>query len=697
MPSKAKNTRKRSRDDSDRQQGGLPKKRAKKTAPNTDETTLRRSTRTQRKTKEWWKGTSSPSGSEDGDSTDSDITYNVPTRRRGAGSRSQRNKKESTKSRKKESAKRSKSSNSRGKKAKTSERTKSARTNKGSHSQSDTESNGPINASTLSDDVEEIEVVVPSRSKRKKLRDRGHHSDGDGEVPSRKERDLSSPHRKQRVQSLPSAQFEELMISTDRHQESLQNLFDGASGSGFTSSTLKELKAVLMESGSLQKRQSEIGRSLSAESESLRRSGTQCRSDLNSSIEAINGQYVALKKQFESDRNQNKSKMAKFERVQRDQKENGNGNEEEAEYKILYEASQQKVKVLAEEVGHLRNEMARTREEMERMKAKAESTQIEIEKSHRGEVQRLMTGHGIEVNELEVALKCAEDQFADFKANSTAKAQIERNADRLLIDNLKRENEALTNELKGIRQSMDTLSPHSAAAIASTPYNAVKRGNDGTESAVNGKGDDLKDYGQHIRESPLNERVQNELLTIWKRKDLEKSIKNLQSELDSTKTQLQAKRALIAHFEALIGGQQSEQKAMLQQNADFKKIVNLYSVLTATKIERNVEDQMRIDKEEDDGGDSKEQEVVTIKQESFSCRTAHRERGTLMEYELSFGCNDGRNEEASEASPFLDYRLLSVHNLNEKPLNESLRENITFYAKNAPLFMDTVIRQMFGK
>lgn len=120
-----------------RQSGGPPKKRAKKPAPNSHESTLRRSARTQRKTKEWWKSNPSPSGSEDEYSSDSDVTYNVPTRRRGGKggeSRSNRNKNQQTKSRKKESAKpkrssakRSKSSNSRAKNTKNSEKTKTAK------------------------------------------------------------------------------------------------------------------------------------------------------------------------------------------------------------------------------------------------------------------------------------------------------------------------------------------------------------------------------------------------------------------------------------------------------------------------------------------------------------------------------------------------------------------------------------------
>ena len=296
---------------------------------------------------------------------------------------------------------------------------------------------------------EEIEVAAPSRSKRK--RPRGHNHRGGGQ--QRSDRDLPSPHRKQTVPSLPP-QVLDLVESTDRHQEAIKALFEGVSLSSPSKDALgggrlEEIKAVLTESASIQRKQSELGRALSAEGEALRKMGDQSRSDLNASIEAINAQYVTLKGRFEAVRSANKEKMASFERARREERRAGAGNEEVAEYLILYEASQQKVKALDAELAHLRSEMARTREAAERAAAKADSAQIEAERAHRGEVQRLMSCHRIEVEELTVALKCAEDQFTDFKANSTAKTSMQRTADCLLIDNLKRQK--WTNCREGIR------------------------------------------------------------------------------------------------------------------------------------------------------------------------------------------------------------------------------------------------------
>jgi len=511
------------------------------------------------------------------------------------------------------------------------------------------------------------------------------------------------------VTALPP-QIEAFVQSAERHHEAIKAVFgddgdgegDGASTSSLDDRRLQEIKAVLMQSGSLLKQHSAASSVLSEESDALRKQGDRCRAELNASIEAINAQYVALKAQFEALRAEHSKRRQEAKALTQNGNDSGHGVEEEAEYKILYEASQQKVSAKDDELQSARTEIARLRDSMERAAAKAESAQIETERAHRGEVQRLMSCHRIELEEAEIARKCAEDQLADLKAHSTAKAAMDRNADRLLIDNLKRENRALTAELEAVQQSMATLSPNSAAKM--TPCNVSKRGNGPNGGNGNEpKGDDLKDYGQHIRASPLNQRVQDELLSIWKRKDLEKSIENLKAELLSTRTQLAAKKALVEEFETLLRGQQSQQKEAMMEVATTQRVNNLYSVLTATKVEvqmvdvesggsrsGNTGNGMDVDSE------SKEQEMPperALKREVFSCRTAHRERGTMMEYMLSFGCNEGEEE----AVPYLDYQLVNAHNLDDRPLNESLKTNMTFYAKNGPMFMNTVIRQLFGK
>ena len=60
--------------------------------------------------------------------------------------------------------------------------------------------------------------------------------------------------------------------------------------------------------------------------------------------------------------------------------------------------------------------------------------------------------------------------------------------------------------------------------------------------------------------------------------------------------------------------------------------------------------------------ESNEQEQLPTNREVFSCRTVHRERGSTMEYMLSFGCNDERDAD-EEASPYLNYQLVSTQNI----------------------------------
>lgn len=488
-----------------------------------------------------------------------------------------------------------------------------------------------------------------------------------------------------------------MKLSTDRHLETIRALFGGdgataasAESNALNAGTLKAIKAALSESAELRTAESAMNQALCAKHDGLHELGAQCRSTLNGQIEAINRQHTALKGQFVEQMNDG---MARIQRMEQKTASKGDGNGEEAEYRILYEASQQKMKAMSAEMESVRSEMTRCREATERQRSQSDAEAVEQERAHRGEVQRLRSGHRIEVKALEMALKSVEAEFADFKLSAEAKYKMQHNADALCIDNLKRENLALSDELTMARQSVGTLSPHSAA-ISPTPCIARK-------GAVGGiVGAEGNEFSQRIRASPLNERVQNELLSISKRKELENAVQGLQSELLSVKTQLEAKKAVIKEFEEMLRGEQREQKAVWQQLSDLKKINNLYSVLTATKIQRKAADDRELRRGSDadgDGAESKQQELgndgaVVTKQEGFECRTVHRDRDQMLEFLLSFGCS-----EEEEASPFLDYRLVAAHNLEEDELSESLRSDITFYAKNAPMFLATVFRQMFTK
>merc|ERR1711933_33411 len=176
------------------------------------------------------------------------------------------------------------------------------------------------------------------------------------------------------------------------------------------------------------------------------------------------------------------------------------------------------------------------------------------------------------------------------------------------------------------------------------------------------------EYRKHIQDSPLNERTQNELLSISNIKDLENKIKNLNQEIISYKTQLNAKKLLIKEFEDIYQNNQSQRKQIVNQHEN------------GAKIEQK-------EQENDDGNNNRFE-----KQEQYLCRTKNKETDSMLEYYLSLGFNDGNDIKTT--SPFCDYSLISSHNLL-KPLNESLSSNITFYTKDEPLFIKGLIQQIF--
>ena len=202
---------------------------------------------------------------------------------------------------------------------------------------------------------------------------------------------------------------------------------------------------------------------------------------------------------------------------------------------------------------------------------------------------------------------------------------------------------------------------------------------------------------RHLLESPLNERLKQHLIDVSNEESLKNTVLNLKAELDSFRKQLFGKKELIKEFEDTLQSTQSEQKVRLSQVADLRKMVNLYSMLTATKI--TVERKEPSTNNMDMDVDQKEQEQPQSKRMSqFLCRTLQKEAESMMEYYLSFGFNeDGDADQDKQIKEtFFDYTLVSSHNL-AKPLNESLSSNITFYTKDAPLFLKVIIQQMFGK
>merc|ERR1712129_233410 len=379
------------------------------------------------------------------------------------------------------------------------------------------------------------------------------------------------------------------------------------------------------------------------------------RDELNKNIADINGKHNKLKKRFD-DNMRNISKQIDAMQSKQD-KQTSNANEEEGQYKILYETSMKKINMLNDEMTDCKQDNHAKQEQIIKLKKERENWMSECEAKHKNEMDAMSNKYKLEINELGIKLKCTLDEYNEFKTTTNEKIKIEGNNKDLLIENLKRENEALCNELSGYRQTATTMSPNSALL-----------------SPAIQKTQNYENYSKHIQDSPLNERTQNELLSISKTKDLETTIKNLNEECDSYKHQLFAKKELIKEFEGMLGQNQFQQKQILTDHQNYTKIINLYRILTGTKIERQLDENNE-----------------TASGQQYLCRTAHKEMDSMLEYYLSL---DYKESSGENAQSFCDYHLISSHNLI-KPLNESLSQNITFYTKDAPLFLKGLIQQMF--
>merc|ERR1719203_2653203 len=97
------------------------------------------------------------------------------------------------------------------------------------------------------------------------------------------------------------------------------------------------------------------------------------------------------------------------------------------------------------------------KEQLMKLKKQKEELLRDIEQGKKKELDALQNKCNLEVNELEIKLKCTVDEYQEFKMKINEKIVIEGNNKDLLIENLRRENEALCNELSGYRQNAKTL------------------------------------------------------------------------------------------------------------------------------------------------------------------------------------------------------------------------------------------------
>merc|ERR1712154_653284 len=182
-------------------------------------------------------------------------------------------------------------------------------------------------------------------------------------------------------------------------------------------------------------------------------------------------------------------------------------NENEKKYKVLYETSMKKIKLLNDDLIDLKQEIKGKNKEI-----------LDLNKKNKNkEMKQIENKYKLDLNKLEIEIKCIKDEYNEYKEKMEGTMKIENNNNLMMIENLKRENDALCNELTMYQQNERTLTPNSSL-LSPRPTNNVQNGLK------------CKDYTKRIQDSPLTERKQNELLSISKVKNLENDIKNLKEE-----------------------------------------------------------------------------------------------------------------------------------------------------------------------
>eukprot|EP01083_Nonionella_stella_P162326 532762_1 len=638
MPTKKK-SKKRSRDTGD--SSGPPKKRMKKVKNNSD--SVRRSARNHAKPKEYWKIGEGHNENDD----DSDTTYEPATRRTRSTAHTKKNKsKPKAKSKRAKPNKKTKTN----KKASDQKRENEESSELSDHSATESVDTDANNNSKNTNNHNQNSTASPSEA-----------LEPQSEIkmtPKQRKRssdiDLLSPHKPHAIRDLPQ-QIDAMISSQQNHSKAVQSLRNGRSTDQI-SKCLKSIKNVLIESESLHKTQTEITKRIASEFKDLSKNGETQRKELNKNIEESSKKYQALQRMFEENMETIYSKVEKI-----GQNTSGSDVDANNEYKVLYETSLKKIKMLNEDLMSVKQEMKVKNAQQLKEEKQRESALMEMENNKRKEMGALRSKYEMEINALKVELKCQTDEFHEYKQKISEQRVIHDNNQNLLIDNLKRENKALLTELAMYRQEQRTVTPNS---VVHTPVNT-----------------NYKDYRKHIEDSPLNTRIQNELITISNTKELENQIKNMNEEMELHKKQLFAKKELIKEFQELLEKSHAQQKHMLQQRERNVKIMNMYQILTCTNIEpENVIGNM------DSTEENQKEEAGQKRYEQFKCRTVHKDNDSMLEYHLSL--------EATDDNEVCDYSLISSHNLS-KPLNESLESCITFYTKDAPLFLKGLIQQVF--
>jgi len=489
------------------------------------------------------------------------------------------------------------------------------------------------------------------------------------------------------------------------------------------------LQKVLKQSHIFRQKQTEFKNKLKKELSDFNKLKEKSRIELNKGVESFNNNYHDIKKKSQENVQQIMQRIEQFSVANPNGNiGEGNGDDDDGsgEYKILYDTSMKKIKLLNEEITALQLDVRHKNDELADLGKKHAQTLVELHDERHQEVYALHNKYKLEVNELQFQLKCVQDQFQEYRIDTEQRTKINENNSHLSIDNLRRENNALCAELSEFRQREQTMTPN-ACMLTPITANIARNGSTDTTDAVGAGGDGNGDVAmakdgvdgrdddreQRIRDSPLNVRLQNELINIGNVKELETEIENLKQQNSACEKQLAAKRELVKEFEDLlrnhqlqINKQENEKETTTEQLCNLRKIINLYSILTSTKIDPKIQIIRRMASEQNENMSENERET---KKEQFLCRTVNKQNGSMLEYYLYLGCNDDDDdvESASESGKenqkqknalkqiFCDYELISSHNLSVNEKTCLFQQHMTFYTNIAPLWLRKLLQQMF--
>jgi len=416
-------------------------------------------------------------------------------------------------------------------------------------------------------------------------------------------------------------------LSTDAaaHALALDKLLSVDITDASSSMECAEIIAVLKETNALRHRRAEMDAALNSGYRDIVEQGRAWRAELNDSIAASNAEHAQLKADVRRDLDALNAKIGEG------QIETDSTTAVEGEYAVLYESAQAKISAMTAEIAALSARLESARTEREGQRQSHEAQLREMERTRRADLDALRAQHKLESEAMALKLKCAQNERAEFEAREAERRKIVRANEEVLIENLRRENAVLKDELDLANQRAQT----------------VDVGGDAESAAVT--------------PSPMRLRLQSELARMGAAKSLEATVQNLQGELERARKETEVKRGLLGECE-------SAMEAMRAEIGRAMKRLALYEMLTATKLEV---------------GKGKGTE-----EERFECRTLRRDAGAMMQFGLRLGSNDKAED------VFLDYSLGSVHNL-PRP-GQPLCDEMSFFAKDAPLFLKAVILHAFA-